>query len=113
MSKTPPPVRVGILGSDSVSASDRHGCGLWAAGYASCVTAAGAGPVTLGESSGGRSWDQVLAGLDGVILAGTENISPRLAAQGNRLSQWCRKHEYPILAIDGGLHVLNGTFGGF
>jgi len=112
MSKNIPSVRIGIFGSTGARDHERHGCGLWEAGYAPCVAAEGGEPVFLGETINGRSWDQVLDGLDGIVFAAGENPSPRLAAQGERLSTWCRKHKFPVLAIDGGMHVLNKTFGG-
>lgn len=112
MSKSIPSIRIGIFGSSGAQANERHGCGLWAAGYGPCVTAEGGDPVFLGETLNGRSWDQALDGLDGVVFAAGEDVSPRLAAQGERLSLWCRKRKFPILAIDGGMHVLNGSFGG-
>jgi putative glutamine amidotransferase len=112
MSKTVSSVRIGIFGSNGARANERHGCGLWAAGYGPCVAAEGGEPVLLGESLNGRSLDQPLNGLDGIIFAAAECINPRLAAQGERLSLWCRKRKFPILAIDGGMHVLNASFGG-
>src|SRR5262249_41509885 len=112
MSKTISSVRIGILGSNGARANERHGCGLWAAGYGPCVAAEGGEPVYLGESLSGRSLDQLLHGLDGIILAASENANPRLAAQGERLALWSRKRKFPLLAIDGGMHVLNASFGG-
>jgi putative glutamine amidotransferase len=112
MSKSIPSVRIGIFGSPGASANERHGCGLWEAGYAPCVAAEGGESVFLGETLNGRSWDQVMDGLDGVVFAASENPSPRLAAQGERLASWCRKRKFPVLAIDGGMHLLNKSFGG-
>jgi putative glutamine amidotransferase len=112
VAKNIPSVKIGIFGSRGAQAQERHGCGLWDAGYGPCVSAEGAEPVFLGESLNGRSWDQVLDGIDGVLFAAEENVSPRLAAQGERLSIWCRKRKFPILAIDGGMHVLNASFAG-
>jgi putative glutamine amidotransferase len=112
MSKNLPSIRIGIFGSTGADPNERHGCGLWAAGYAPCIAAEGAEPVYLGETVNGRSWDQLLDGLDGVVFAAEENVSPRQSAQGERLALWCRKRKFPILAIDGGMHVLNAAFGG-
>jgi putative glutamine amidotransferase len=112
MSKSSPSVRIGIFGSNGAEGNERHGCGLWSAGHASCVTAEGGEPVWLGEATNGRSWDQLLDGLDGIVFGADENASPRLAAQGERLSLWCRKNKFPLLAIGGGLHIMNASFSG-
>jgi putative glutamine amidotransferase len=112
VSKNIPSAKIGVFGSTGARPNERHGCGLWEAGYGPCVAAEGGEPVFLGESLNGRSLDQVLDGLDGVVFAASENPSPRLAAQGDRLSTWCRKRKFPILAIDGGMHILNSSFGG-
>jgi len=112
VAKSIPSVRIGIFGSRGAQAKERHGCGLWDAGYGPCVAAEGAEPIFLGETLNGRSWDQALDGIDGVLFAADENVSPRLAAQGERLSLWCRKRKFPILAIDGGMQVLNSSFSG-
>src|SRR5712692_5127510 len=85
MSKSIPSAKIGIFGSSGARANERHGCGLWQAGYSPCVAAEGGDPVFLGEALNGRSWDQVLDGLDGVVFAANENPSPRQAAQGERL----------------------------
>src|SRR5438876_1223007 len=50
VSKSVPSVRIGIFGSSGAQAHERHGCGLWAAGYGPCVTAEGGEPVFLGET---------------------------------------------------------------
>jgi putative glutamine amidotransferase len=112
MSKTIPSVKIAIFGSRGAQPKERHGCGLWDAGYGPCVAAEGAEPVFLGETLKGGSWDQALDGIDGIVFAAEENYSPRLGAQGERLSIWCRKRKFPILAIDGGMHVLNSSFSG-
>lgn len=112
MSATQTTLRIGIFGSDGKAGDLRHGCGLWAAGYNAVVTAAGATPVPLGETAGGRSWDRLLDGLDAVILALPENPTPRQAHDAEGLVRWCEDHELPLLAIDGGLHLLNGVYHG-
>src|SRR5437763_14356171 len=69
MSSRPPAVRIAIYGHDPKRANERHGCGLWAAGIAACLTAAEAEPVPLGDLAD-RPWDEVLEGLQGVVLTG-------------------------------------------
>jgi putative glutamine amidotransferase len=108
MAATPPPVRVGIYGPEQQSRSgEARGCALWAPGYAAAVTAAGATPVLLGNSGGGRSWDDQLRDLHGIVLTGSDTDTIRQVAEGERLCQWCRQHEMPLLGVDHGLHVLN------
>src|SRR5207253_3906728 len=34
------------------------------------------------------------------------------STQEQRLCQWCRKNNFPLLAVDHGLHALNAVFGG-
>ena len=113
MAATPPPVRVGIYGPEQQSRSgETRGCALWAPGYAAAVTAAGATPVLLGNSGGGRSWDDLLRDLHGIVLTGSDTDTIRQVAEGERLCQWCRQHEMPLLGVDHGLHVLNLAGGG-
>jgi putative glutamine amidotransferase len=109
---TEPSIRIGIFGSDGTSGDERHGCGLWAAGYRSVVEAAGAVPVPLGEGARGRAWDTLLAEIDGIVLASSPTPTTRQLADAESLARWCHAHHVPVLAIDTGLHVLNGTFGG-
>ena len=109
MRAPPSPLRIGIFGSDASSAQERHGCGLWPAGCAASITAAGAMPVSLGRLTGRLEF---LSDLHGVVLAGTDAAGLRYPAQGQRLCEWCRKKRLPLLGIDHGLHALNETFGG-
>jgi putative glutamine amidotransferase len=111
MSKSVSPIRIGIFGPNGAQEHERHGCGLWPAGYVACVEAAGGEPVALGENIGSRSWDQLLDDVQGVLLTGGET-PPRFNAQAERLCQWCRKRRFPLLGIDAGLHILNLTHGG-
>ncbi len=106
-----PAVRVGIFGRDEALANEKHGCGLWPAGVAACLTAADATPVPL-ENSGDRDWDEVLEGIHGVVLAGSDADGRRQAIEAEALCAWCRKHKLPLLGIDNGLVVLNATHGG-
>jgi putative glutamine amidotransferase len=106
-----PAVRIGIFGRDDALPNEKHGCGLWPAGVAACLTAADATPVPLAES-GDRDWDEVLEGIHGVVLAGSDADARRQAVEGEALCAWCRKHKLPLLGIDNGLHLLNATHGG-
>jgi putative glutamine amidotransferase len=112
MSATESSLRIAIFGPDGAAADERHGCGLWAAGYRSVVSAAGAEPVPLGDGGRGRSWGDLLDGIDGVVLAPGDAPTARQVADAEALCRWCDKHDLPLLAIDTGLHLLNGTYGG-
>ena len=111
MSSKPPVIRVGIYGPDNTPKNERHGCGLWMAGYTACLQAAEAVPVTLDEASG-ASWDDVLAELHGVVLIGHDGDRRRSISQAESLCQWCREHDFPLLGVDHGMHLLNTALGG-
>ncbi len=104
--------RIGIYGPDPEANQPGKGCNLWPAGYSASVAAAEATPVELRMPSSGHAWEDALAGLDGIVLLGQANPSPRVAANEHRMCQWCRENEMPVLAVDRGLHVLNTAFGG-
>jgi putative glutamine amidotransferase len=91
-------------------AEERHGCGLWPAGLASCLTAAEAIPVSLRDC--GDDWDEALDDLHGVILAGHDGAPRYPITEAEDLCAWCHDHKLPLLGIDHGLHVLNATHGG-
>jgi putative glutamine amidotransferase len=110
MQSRTPSIRVGIFGQDCVLPNERHGCGLWPAGIAACLTAADAEPVPM-EDPDGQSWGDVLDGLHGVVLVGHEGGRLQ-AAEAEELCAWCHNHKFPLLGIDHGMHVLNGTHGG-
>jgi gamma-glutamyl-gamma-aminobutyrate hydrolase PuuD len=114
MAATPPPVRIGIYGPEHTRSGDARGCGLWAPGYAAAVTHAGAAPVPLGNCGpgAGRGWEELLRDLHGVVLTGCDTDTIRQVAEGERLCQWCREHELPLLGVDHGLHILNLAGGG-
>ena len=112
MSANEPSLRIGLFGPDGTAGDERHGCGLWAAGYRSVVTAAGAVPVPLGETTRGRAWDDILDGIDGVVLSANASPTPKQTADAEALCRWCDKHGLPLLAIDTGLHLLNAAYGG-
>jgi putative glutamine amidotransferase len=104
--------RIGIFGYEKVGASERHGCGLWAAGVAACLGAAEAEPVTLPER-GKRDWDDLLEGLHGVVLIGHDSGARRNSGtEAEDLCAWCHDHKFPVLGIDHGLHALNTSHGG-
>jgi putative glutamine amidotransferase len=112
MSANEPSLRIGLFGPDITMGDERHGCGLWAAGYQSVITAAGAVPVSLGETARGRAWNDILDGIDGVVLSAHELPTPKQTSDSEALCRWCDRHGLPLLAIDVGLHLLNGVFGG-
>jgi putative glutamine amidotransferase len=111
MSSRSPTIRIGIYGSDDTWANERHGCGLWPAGVAASLTAAEAVPVQL-SPAGERPWDDVLEGLHGVVVAGHDASPRRNVAEAESLCCWCHNHQFPVLGIDHGLHLLNTAHGG-
>jgi gamma-glutamyl-gamma-aminobutyrate hydrolase PuuD len=106
-----PSLRIGVFGTDPSSPNERHGCKLWAAGLTASLTAAEAIAVPLVKKPG-RSWDQLLSGLHGVVLSGHDGAPVRQEAAAEDLCNWCREHELPLLGIDHGLHLLNTANGG-
>jgi putative glutamine amidotransferase len=112
MSANQPSIRIGIFGPDGSNGDERHGCGLWAAGYRGVVAAALAEPVPLGETARGRVWEDILDGIDGVVLSAREVPTPKQVADAEALCRWCDRHNLPLLAIDTGLHLLNAAYGG-
>jgi putative glutamine amidotransferase len=111
MNPRTPTVRIAIFGQDKVRADQRHGCGLWPAGVAACLTAAEADPVHLPDRNG-RDWDELLDGLHGVVLSGHDDSARRYTAEAEDLCAWCHDHKFPLLGIDHGLHALNTSHGG-
>ena len=111
MSTNPSPIRIGIYGTDDRGHAQTRGCGLWAPGYASSVTAAGGTPVPL-HLLPGCSWDDVLDKVEGVVFAGSEATSARQHADEERLCEWCHELSLPFLGVDHGMHALNTTYGG-
>ena len=106
-----PTIHIGIFGRDGAQRNERHGCGLWPAGVAACLTAAEATPVQLTDTTD-RPWDEVLDGLHGVVLVGHDHDGRRQAAEAEALCLWCHEHCFPLLGIDHGLHFLNTAHGG-
>ena len=111
MSSNLPPVRVGIYGQDTTPKNERHGCGLWAAGYAASLEVAEATPVLLGDVAE-DCWGEVLHDLQGVLIIGHDADARRGLTHAESLCQWCREHDIPLLAVDHGMHALNAAFGG-
>jgi putative glutamine amidotransferase len=111
MAKGEPPIRIGIYGPDTAIKGERHGCGLWDAGFASCVTYAEAEPVRLPDNHG-KSWDSVLSNVDGIVITGCDEMPRRNQGEVEALAVWCRENHFPVLAIDHGLHLLNSGLGG-
>src|SRR5262245_27531767 len=109
MSTFSPCVRIGICGSDPEARRQGRGWGIWPIGYGAALTAAGAEPVFLGLP-GEDDWSERCRDLQGVVLAAGPRQEPGRLAAEERLCQWCRDREFPLLAIDHGLHVLNTTF---
>jgi len=112
MADNPSPLRIGIFGRDDNPENERHGCGLWPAGYASCLTAAGATPVFIPSFSGKAGLETAVEGLHGLVIADNEPFSGRQLLECEKLCEWCRRRNMPTLVIDTGLHVLNSVFGG-
>jgi len=103
---------IGIFGTDETTAHTQRGCNLWPLGYAAALTAAGATPVNLPMPEDPRGWDEVLDGLDGVLLLGGFRPTAQQAACEERLCLECQERGLPLLGVDYGLHVLNRTYGG-
>jgi len=112
MASPPYSPRIGIFGIDETTAHTQRGCNLWPLGYAAALTAAGATPVKLPMAEDPLSWDEVLNGLDGVLLLGGFRPTATQAACEERLCLECQERGLPFLGVDYGLHVLNRSFGG-
>src|SRR5260370_13905095 len=103
--------RIGVYGPDCSSPRERHGCNLWPAGVAACLTAAEAEPVVLADTRG-RPGTDVLEGWQGMVVTGQENATKQKPAEVDTLCHWCKEHKLPLLGIDHGLHAINTAFGG-
>jgi putative glutamine amidotransferase len=111
MSKNPPQTPIGIYGQDNARPHERHGCKLWPAGVAASLEQAGALPVPI-DPPRGKAWDDLLEGVQGLVLIGHDGDERRLGADAEQLCVWCHDHKMPLLAIDHGLHVLNSAHAG-
>lgn len=105
------PIRIAILGPEESPQGEGRGCGLWAPGYTSAITAAGGIPVALGEKAEGQPWADFLDDVDGLVFTGSSG-TPQLRSEDERLIRWCRKRQLPLLAVDNGLLLLNLASGG-
>src|SRR5207253_3233986 len=93
MSNKQPSLRIGIYGHDSTPKNERHGCGLWKAGYAACLEFAEAESVFLPESPP-ISWSETLADVQGVLIVGHDGDPRRSLTYAEVLAQWCRENEF-------------------
>jgi putative glutamine amidotransferase len=107
---TATPLHIGILGPEESKISDYRGCSLWAPGYSSTVTAAGANPVPLDPTQ--PLCEDMLDDLHGIVFAGSEGNPAHQLAEAERLCEWCRERDLPLLAVDQGLLLLNLAHGG-
>ncbi|HEV3120109.1 MAG TPA: gamma-glutamyl-gamma-aminobutyrate hydrolase family protein [Gemmataceae bacterium] len=105
-------LHIGIYGLEEHAFSGGRGCSLWPVGYSAALSAAGAIPITLRHGIGRQSWADVLGDLHGLVWAGKPHEDGYTSTQEQRLCQWCRKNNFPLLAVDHGLHALNAVFGG-
>lgn len=111
MAIKPPSIRIGVYGQDPTPRNERHGCGLWNAGYTACLEYAECVPVRLPESPR-ISWSESLAEIHGILIVGHDGDGRRGLAHADKLLLWCREHEFPILGVDHGLHAMNSAFNG-
>jgi putative glutamine amidotransferase len=105
-----PDLHIAVYGSEVKRAG--RGVGLWAAGYEGAITAAGASPTFLKQSTGDDPWDEILDGYQGVVVCGYQQADPTQMGDVESLCVWCRQHRFPVLAIDQGLLALNAAYGG-
>jgi putative glutamine amidotransferase len=104
--------RIAIFGPEEPTSAECRGCSLWEAGYVPTLSAAGAVPVYLGEKTSGRSWAELLEDVEGVVWTGGQRSNVQATSEEERLCSWCRKNNFPLLAVDHALHLLNGIHGG-
>src|SRR5438132_13038221 len=99
-------LRIGIYGLEEDTQATIRGCALWDVGYASAVGAAGAMPISLGESVRRRSWNDALGDVHGLVWTGKPSENGLASTEEDRLCHWCRKNNFPLLAIDNAMHAL-------
>jgi gamma-glutamyl-gamma-aminobutyrate hydrolase PuuD len=104
------PTRIGIYGTEETEPASR-GVGLWAAGLVGSLTYAGAEPVLI-EPEAERDWEELFADVQGVVFCGFPINSSRDLADQESMCLWCHNRRLPMLAIDRGLLIMNGAFGG-
>jgi gamma-glutamyl-gamma-aminobutyrate hydrolase PuuD len=111
MHPTTSSVHIAIYGPEEIAPVGK-GVGLWPAGYAGALTAAGAVAEFLDSAEDDASWDELLGGIHGVVFPGWKNGSSPNPFAEEGLCHWCRDHRVPLLAIDDGMLALNSAFGG-
>lgn len=112
MSTNTTPIRIGFFGADGCEGYERHGCCLWAAGYAPVITAGGGIFVPLDNFTGKKPTLEMLEGLDGIIYAEHDSQADKRQAAGEKICDWCCKHRLPLMVVDRALHVMNSYYGG-
>jgi putative glutamine amidotransferase len=112
MAAPTPTIRIGLCGSDGTPAVPERVWRPWPVGYRGALTAAGAEPVPLSLPRPDQTWDDLLANVQGIVLAGDDGDRVAQSAAHEALCLWCRAHRLPLLAIDHGLHTLNSVYGG-
>jgi putative glutamine amidotransferase len=112
MSAHSPSVRIAVCGSETPGREVARAWGLWPVGYPAALGAAGAEAVLLNKPSCREHWSDLLEGVHGLVLAGSEGSAARQPADDAALLHWCRERRFPLLAIDQGMLTLNATFGG-
>lgn len=105
-----PVARIGVYGAEEVEPQGR-GVGLWTSGLMGSVGYTGAEPVLI-EPVQERDWEDMFAELDGLVFSGFPPVTTRELADQESLCLWCHNKRLPMLAIDQGLLILNGAFGG-
>src|SRR5262249_38286973 len=107
-----PSVRIGVFGPEESNSYDFRGCALCAPGYQAALTAAGAASILLSSSDGAEFCEDSLEDLHGLVFVGDPALSPKQLAEAERVCEWCRARDLPLLAVDNGLLVLNLVHGG-
>ena len=105
-----PNLCIAVYGSEVRKAG--RGVGLWAAGYHGAITAAGANPTLIPPETGDKPWGEVLEGYHGVVVCGHRDSDPAKMGDAESLCLWCKRHRFPLLAIDQGMLAMNAAFGG-
>ncbi len=104
--------RIGIYGSEERANSASRGCYLWPLGYGAALSEAGATPVSLALSRRRLEAEEVLGGLDGLLLVARETEHAWQPADADWLCRAARERRLPILGVDQGLQALNTVYGG-
>jgi len=105
-----PSVRIGVYGAEEFEPQAR-GVGLWSTGLMGSLTYTGAEAVRVAPVVE-RDWEDMFANLDGIVFSGFPIASTRDLADQESMCLWCHNQRLPMLAIDHGLLIMNGAFGG-